>query len=329
MSDGAAAPQAGSDGEAVRAAPTRSRRGRILLWIAGAAVVVAALATLNGQWGAVRTVASSVAPQWGLVGGSALTVLAAYAVLIWTWRSCVADAGSSLGYGDSARIWFVSNLARYLPGALWQMGALAVLAKDSGASASAATSAALVLTAINTLCGIGLALVFLPGMQADALTSLPVVPIAVGIGALVALRWFGPALLTWVTKRTGMRFQMPVLGMRLVTVATVGSVVSWLAYGVAFKLLVDATVPSASLGYGSAIAIYVGSYLAGFLSLGPPAGLGVADGAMVWLLTGSGLASPAEAAVIAAVTRLWRTALEIAPGLVFLALQRSRGSRIP
>jgi hypothetical protein len=55
----------------------------------------------------------------------------------------------------------------------------------------------------------------------------------------------------------------------------------------------------------------------------------VADSAMIWLLTASGTASAGEAAVIAAITRLWRTALEIAPGLVFLALQRSRGSRIP
>jgi hypothetical protein len=52
-----------------------------------------------------------------------------------------------------------------------------------------------------------------------------------------------------------------------------------------------------------------------------------------------GVATTAEAAVLAVVVRLWRTALEIAPGLVALAFgevpvraaqdQESRGRRIP
>jgi hypothetical protein len=49
----------------------------------------------------------------------------------------------------------------------------------------------------------------------------------------------------------------------------------------------------------------------------------------VYLLSAGGIASPAQAVVISVITRLWRTALEIAPGLVFLVVQRSRGSRIP
>ncbi len=318
MTDGAAEPRA------------RPRLGRIVAWIGGAAVVAAALFTLQGQWSAAREVAATVRPEWALVALASLVVFAAYAVLIWTWRACVADAGSPLAFAESARIWFVSNLARYIPGALWQMGALAVLAKERGASASAATSAAVVLTIVNTLCGMVLAMAFMPVLEVSgAGDSAPWVPIAIAIGMLAAIRWLGPVALKWVAQRTGLALQLPGMSLRLVTVATVGSVASWLAYGVAFKLLVGATLPGVELSYGAAIAIYVGSYLAGFLSLGPPAGLGVADGMMVWLLSAAGVASPAEAAIIAAITRLWRTALEIAPGLVFLAIQPSRGSRIP
>jgi glycosyltransferase 2 family protein len=321
VSDGASAPPSKP--------LSKPRIGRVVAWIGGAAVVAAALWTLNGQWSAAREVAATVHPQWGLILLASAIVFAAYAILIVTWRACVADAGSPLDLVDSARIWFVSNLARYIPGALWQMGALAVMAKERGASASAATSAALVLTVVNTLAGLALAVVFLPAIQLPNLTLPMWAPIVIGVGSLAALRWFGPPVVKWVAGRTGLALQLPGMGLQLIAISTLGSVASWIAYGVAFKFLVDATVPGVIIAFGPAIAIYVGSYLAGFLSLGPPAGLGVADGAMVWLLTGSGIASPAEAVVIAACTRLWRTALEIAPGLVFLALQRSRGSRIP
>ena len=310
-------------------APTSARRpGRLLAWLGGAVVVAAALWTLRGQWSAAAAVAATVRPAWGLMILASAIVLAAYGVLILTWRATVADAGAPLSVADSARIWFVSNLARYLPGALWQMGALAVLAKQRGASASAATSAALVLTVINTLCGLGVALAF-GGELAGPAPVTPWIPILLGIAGLAALRWVAPPLVGWLARRTGRTLQLPRLSSGAIAIAVVGSVVSWLAYGLAFRLVVAGTVPDVQLTAGAAIAIYGASYLAGFLSLGPPAGLGVADGAMIWLLTAGGIATPAQAVVISAITRLWRTVLEIAPGFVALAVQRSRGSRIP
>lgn len=308
------------------AAP-RPRAARVLAWVGGAVVVGAALWTLRGQWRAAVEVAATVRPQWGPVLLASAIVLAAYGILIATWRTCVADAGAPLGLADSARIWFVSNLARYIPGALWQMGALAVLARQQGASASAATSAALVLTVVNTLCGLALALAF--GGELSATPVVPWIPVALGVAGLAALRWLAPPAVRWLAARTGRDLQLPAMRLHTLVVAIAGSVASWIAYGIAFKYLVHGTVPEATLTLGAAVAVYTASYLAGFLSLGPPAGLGVADGAMVWLLTAGGVASPAQAVVISAITRLWRTALEIAPGLVLLGVQRSRGSRIP
>jgi len=303
------------------------RMGRWLAWFGGALVVVAALFTLRGQWRTAADVAGSLDVAWATVIASGAIVLAAYGILVLTWRECVADAGAPLGIGESARIWFVSNLARYIPGALWQMGALAVLARQQGASASAATSAALVLTVVNTLCGIAVVLGF-----GNALVEAPVtpwLPVLAGLAGLAALRWVAPSLVRWIAKRTGRELRLPALSTRMLAAAIIGSVLSWIAYGIAFKLFVAGTLPGVDLPVTAAIAIYAGSYLAGFLSLGPPAGIGVADGALVWLLSAGGIATPAEAVVISALTRLWRTVLEIAPGLVYLALQRSRGSRIP
>jgi uncharacterized membrane protein YbhN (UPF0104 family) len=86
------------------------------------------------------------------------------------------------------------------------------------------------------------------------------------------------------------------------------------------------------------IALYTLSYLTGLLNPAP-AGLGAAEGAMVVLAPQLGVATQAEAAVLSIIVRLWRTVLDIAPGIVAVlwtrresdddAAQPSRGSRIP
>jgi uncharacterized membrane protein YbhN (UPF0104 family) len=84
--------------------------------------------------------------------------------------------------------------------------------------------------------------------------------------------------------------------------------------------------------------VYTGSYLLGLLAVAPPAGLGVADGALVLLAQQFGVATVAEAGVLAIFVRIWRTVLEVLPGLIALAVgaredrdahQPSRGRRMP
>jgi len=50
-----------------------------------------------------------------------------------------------------------------------------------------------------------------------------------------------------------------------------------------------------------------------------PGGLGVRELAMVAVLTGLGLTGSVEAWLLALASRLWLTALELVPGLLFLA----------
>jgi hypothetical protein len=309
------------------AIPPARRQLKVFAWLGGIAIVALALWTLRGQWRDATTLAASLRPAWGGVAWSSAIVLLAYGVLIWTWRECLRDAGTRLGTADAVRLWFVSNLARYIPGAFWQVGALALLARQVGASATAATSAAIALTVVNTLCGVILVVVLGAGLLGGWRFS-PLQPL-VAIVALVLLRWAGPRSIAFIAARTGRTVQLPALGPRMLAASIGGSAVSWLLYGLAFQQLVSAILPGVDLQLQSAVAIYTAAYLAGFLSLGPPAGLGVADGALVALLVSTGSATAGEAAVIATVTRLWRTVLEVLPGLGLLAIQASRGKRIP
>lgn len=296
-------------------------------WCAAIIIVGFALWMLRDDWHAAREALAGLRPDWPLVAAASAAVFGGYLALVWAWRECVRDGGASLTFGEAGRIWFVSNLARYIPGALWQVGALAVLARRQGTSASAATSAAVVLTAINTLCG--LAIVLALGAQRVTGVSVPWGGVAAIIVALIGLRWGVPPVLRWLGSTTRWQLRVPAVSGRMLGASIGASAVAWVAYGVAFKLLVDAAFPSMAIGWSAAIAIYAASYLAGFLSLGPPAGIGVAEGAMIYLLTANGIADAGAAAALAAVTRVWRTALEVLPGLVLLVAQPSRGSRIP
>jgi uncharacterized membrane protein YbhN (UPF0104 family) len=68
------------------------------------------------------------------------------------------------------------------------------------------------------------------------------------------------------------------------------------------------------------IALYTGSYIAGLLAIVPPAGLGAAEFAMIELSSRLGMFGRPEAVVLTVVVRLWRTVLEIVPGVVTLGI---------
>ncbi|MFM8567709.1 MAG: hypothetical protein ACKOCV_08500, partial [Gemmatimonadota bacterium] len=105
-----------------------------VLWFGGGALVE--------QWTAVREVRAAHPTRWGEVLAASLLTLLSYAVLIETWRRTVRSWGESIGYPTAARIWLVSNLGRYVPGSIWPIGALSVLAERAGVSAAAAGGSA-------------------------------------------------------------------------------------------------------------------------------------------------------------------------------------------
>ncbi len=297
---------------------------RFVAWTSAAVLLAAAFLAFRGEWAATAKLAARVHPAWPLVFAGGAFVIAAYMLLVYSWRELLRDAGSVVAFRDACRMWFVSSLARYLPGALWQVGALAALAKSSGTSATAATSSAVVMTVFSVASGLVVALVAGAGALPFAAVSWQSwAEVVLGVAALSALRMYAPALMRLVSRLTEREVRLPVLSQRALFVGIAGSAIAWIAYGLGWRLLVHAVFPEMTLTFQLAIAIYAGSYLAGFLSLGPPAGLGVADGAMALLLTSTRTATPSEAVVLAAVTRLWRTSLEIAPGLFLLA---ARGS---
>jgi glycosyltransferase 2 family protein len=110
---------------------------------------------------------------------------------------------------------------------------------------------------------------------------------------------------------------------RVLLTAAVFTCVAWLMYGVAFWLFTIGVLGHASGALRNYVAVFAGSYLIGFVALFSPAGAGVREGAMALALQRAGFAAgPALLLVVA--SRLWLTALEVIPPLIFLAFVRRR-----
>jgi hypothetical protein len=167
---------------------------------------------------------------------------------------------------------------------------------------------------------------------------------ATGSSLLATQPGFGPALVTILiaavvsfglllspsglerlVRRVGhlSEFRAPRAGPVLVGVALNG--VAWVAYGIALYWLAGAILPRSELSLVQAIGAFTASYLAGFLFLLAPGGLGVRE--MVFVLMTQATVGPAQALVLAAASRLGMTAADLAAALPFVIRRRKTGDR--
>ncbi len=289
--------------------------------------------SLRGSWGELRRQPLPEHVGWGWVAASMATFLLAYLVLIQTWRAILTSWETGLPFVAAARIWMVSNLGRYVPGKVWQIAAMGVLAQRAGVSPVVATGSAVLGTAVNIAAGLlvvmatGWRLLALPYAGAPVVAAAIVVMIAVG---LMALPWLTPKALRLAERATGSSVTVNIPPRRALVYAVVGNIVAWVLYGLAFQLLARAMLGAAPGGLAAYVAVYTLSYLVGYLVLPAPAGVGFREASMITLMPAAGLASAAQAAVLAIASRLVLTILDIAPGFAFLGRDTlRRASRAP
>lgn len=292
-----------------------------------AAVLWFGVRLLLRYWADVRELQASLTPSWWLVAASAGVVLVSYGLLIATWRGMVHAWGATLPPTAAMKIWFVSNLGRYVPGKVWQIGAMGVMAADAGVPASAAVGSSLVIALVNVLAGFGVVAVFgaesfrVVGAEGASLW----IPLTL-LGAVIAsLPWTLGPLIRLTGRITKREVVAPTLPAAAVWLAAAGCAAAWVLYGLAFRLLAIGLLgPDVAGDAGTYVAVFTLSYLAGFLALFAPGGIGVREVAMGGLLVATGLATGPQATLLVVASRLWLTVLEIVPGLVFIAWRTPR-----
>lgn len=255
-----------------------------------------------------------------------IVVFLTYILLIETWRSILTGWNAYLPFGVAARIWFVSNLGKYLPGKVWSIAAMSVMARGQAVSPVAAAGSSILIQLVTVATGI--ALVLITGVRAIDAPGLAIVIGVVLILGIASIPWVLPPLARAVARLMGRSLEVPPLQPNVLWIAVGRSLVSWLAYGIAFQLFVSGVLGSAAGATSSYIAVYAASYIIGFLALFAPGGVVVRESALVAGMVRLGLASQADAFAVAVASRLWLTVVELLPGLIYLALSRRSSNTV-
>jgi glycosyltransferase 2 family protein len=279
------------------------------------------------NWRALVEFEWQVAPALLLASIAAHVGVLAWGVWVWG-RVQRCFAGQPIPQRVLLRIWFLSNLARYIPGKVFQFVAVAHLGRAAGLGSSVLLASLLVHTGVTLL-----AATVLAGYTLGSLL-LPWAPSALvgSLAALISILLVHPLPLNAALATLGRLTRRDVLGWRgrwidgVVLLAF--SLFSWLLYGVAYYLFLVSLTPLPIGTLPMLSGVNALSFVAGYLAIVTPGGLGVREAAMTALLLP--LLPRSVAAVLAIASRLWTIAAEITGGVLALVLaRRSRLHGIP
>jgi uncharacterized membrane protein YbhN (UPF0104 family) len=288
------------------------------LWVVQGLVTLAVVAfvgrALARNWDQFRSlhVTLTIVPGW--IAGSVLMVLLTYAMQVESWRRILAGWGQGLTFRAAARVWSLANLGRYVPGKVWSVAGLVVLARQAGVEAGPAAASAFVLQAISLGTGVAVVAAVAPG------SAPPLRLAAAGVAAILTI-----AVLVWprTARRLGRLVDAtaPLEPLRpaAVLAGAALTVLSWGTYGAAFWMLARGLVPDTPLPLTAAIGAFTLGYILGLLALFAPGGVGVRELVLIGLLApflGSG-----GAVAVSVASRLVLTVLEAAAALVTLPLR--------
>jgi hypothetical protein len=255
---------------------------------------------LAARWGAVRPLLGQLSAV--SLGAALAAVAAGILATFQCWRAVLADLGGRLPALAGARVFFLGQLGKYLPGSLWPVMAQMELGRDHQVPERASGSAVAVFLLVLVGSGLALAAGTVPLLGADAVHAywwlLAVLPLTLLVLVPTVLN-----RLLAVVMRLARRSQLPAaLSARGMLRAAGWALVSWLAYGLHVWVL------AAQFGAGGpplvarATGAFAAAWCAGFLLVVAPAGAGVREAALVLLL--GGVLTRPEATVVAVVSRL-------------------------
>jgi hypothetical protein len=228
----------------------------------------------------------------------------------WIWAQLVREMHRTLPYWPAFRVFLISEVARYLPGKIWQYVSRIYLAQHYRIPPALTLTSALIELLLMMIASGAIALAnvsnLVPKFGEQYRTLLLV---GVGLSLLLvhpALLKLWSRLLAKFLRQDWIPFDVRYSHLVVILLA---SLLTWVLAGVGFALFLESLTPEAGGHTAQLIAIYSASWLIGLLAVVVPAGVGVREGVMTMLL-GAIVPSP-TAAVLSIAVRLWITVLEV------------------
>ncbi len=202
-------------------------------------------------------------------------------------------SAEQIRFVDSSRAYFLSQLAKYLPGGVWVFPSRVILLRDSGVSAS---SASLGLMYESIAMVISSALVAFPALAVVPAAQLihPGWVWGVGLGSVLGILavLFSPEWLQKITptlfRRLNFLESMAKIPKRLrvvnISLSTGIYTLMWISTGISFYMLILALGGDTDLDFYIPVGIFALAWLVGFLSVFNPGGIGLREAAILLFL---------------------------------------------
>ncbi|GMR13334.1 MAG: lysylphosphatidylglycerol synthase transmembrane domain-containing protein [Gemmatimonadota bacterium] len=267
-------------------------------------------------------------PNLLVLTGSGLVLLFGYFMSAALWGRMVVDLGGpAIPMWRAVKLFMIANMGRYVPGKVWQIAGLALLAKKEGVSARIATGSAVLGQGFALLGAtvIGLGLFLGPNQEWRTFGEVATIVVVALLLAILTPAVFGRLLTLWF-RLTGEEAPVRLrgrstFGVRWLALFTL----NWGVYATAFWLLYVSFgdfAPFIQLGPA-----FAAGYVAGYVAIFAPAGVGVREAAIIGFLTP--VMSIEAATVLAVIARIWTTAVEVVPAGIFAVLHAAERPAAP
>ena len=201
------------------------------------------------------------------------------------WRRILISLGEYFDFGFGARVWFLSNLTRYIPGNIWQVATMMVMVGERGVSKTNALLSQVIYTAL-ALAIAGLFGVMFVLVRPDLFSAI--VPSSIAAYApIIAALAFAALIIVFalpITNRVIVAITARVMRREIIAptptfarglVPPLFSMLMWLTNGIAFYLFTSSITPLSLAQLPAFIAMNAGAYWIGYISFITPSGLGL------------------------------------------------------
>ncbi len=261
---------------------------------------------VSEDWTKIHHALDHIGLRWS--AAALLAVLAALVAQMLSWRALLVGLGSPLKPAPAARIFFVGQLGKYLPGSVWPVLAQMELATAYKVPRTRTALASVLTMLVGLLTGLIVAVVALPftGGGTHYMWVFLFVPVLVACLYPKILN-YGFSKLLKLARRSPL--EQP-LGARAIGISLGWSFLSWLFYGLQIWVLAIKVGAPAGTALPLSIGAFAFAWCAGFLVIFAPAGAGVREYVLVAMLTGT-LGGSGEALAVALVSRVVTTVADV------------------
>ncbi|MDH2416941.1 lysylphosphatidylglycerol synthase domain-containing protein [Nocardioides sp. CER19] len=300
-----------------------SRDRRSVVWAKRVALVVVVLLAFYAvyrNYEALRDDLDRLSPA--VIAASFVPAVLAMLVSLQVWRVLMAELGAPLPFGAAARVFYISQLGKYVPGTMWSVMAQMELGREFKVPRRTSAAVGVLVLAVAVVAGTTVAVLLLPLAGEDIarrywwlVLVLPLLYVGVH-----------PPVLGWVLTRL-----LKLIGREPITTlptwpalrrALLLQAVTWLLFGLQVWLLVTGLGAPVLASLPAAVGGYALAYSLGMLAFLLPAGAGIREGTLVLAL--AGVVTGSTALLVALLARAIATVCDLVFALVEMVRWRAQ-----